>query len=89
MLAEVIGDSIRCPHCLSSDARRFALERKVLWREPIRETFRDRGRLVLIAECDQPLIDMAGSEDQLYCEACGNRSLIDVTAIVHHEDPKI
>ncbi len=89
MLATIVGDSIQCPHCQNADLEHLSLERKVSWREPIRQQFRDKGFLVLIAECDQPIVDMAHSGlDQLYCLDCGKRSDIDVTTHVHHEDPK-
>lgn len=90
MLALVHGDTLQCPHCHSTDREHFALERKVKWREPIREMFQDGNLLVLIAECDQTTVDMSGSgPDQLFCFVCGNRSDIDVTTVVHHEDPKV
>jgi len=88
MIAQVIGDSLRCPHCQSTDPSHFEIERKVYWREPIRQIFRDGARLVLIAECDRPLIDMAGSTDELHCTNCRRHSLLDFTVHVHHEDPK-
>lgn len=89
MFALVRGDTLQCPHCHSTDRANFALERMVKWREPIREMFQDQGLLVLIADCDQTTVDMSGTgPDQLYCNFCGERSDIDVTARVHHEDPK-
>jgi hypothetical protein len=90
MFAIVSGETLQCPHCSTTDREHFALERKVLWREPIREMFEDKGLLVLIADCHNSLVDMSGSgPDQLHCESCGNRSDIDVTALVHHEDRKV
>lgn len=90
MFARIVGDHIQCPHCHCTNPEHLSLERKVNWREPIREQFRDKGLLVLIAECDKPLVDMAHSgPDRLYCANCGNRSDIDVSMLVHHEDPKV
>jgi hypothetical protein len=90
MFAIVSGETLQCPHCLSTDSDHFAVERRVLWHEPILEMFEDKGLLVLIADCDNTLVDMAGSgPDCLYCANCGNRSDIDVTTLVHHSDPKV
>lgn len=90
MFAVVSGDKLQCPHCLSTDPDHFAVERQVLWREPILEMFEDKGLLVLVADCDSSLVDMAGAQtDHLCCENCGNRSHFDVTTLVHHTDPKL
>ena len=89
MIAEVLANQIRCPHCHSTDPARFRLQRRATWLEPIRELFPDKGVLVLIAECDQPQVGILPSPDELLCLNCNRLSTLDVNVLVHHEDPKV